>query len=309
MNLRHLSVFHGIAKAGSVNAAARLLHTSQPAVSRELRTLEERLGVLLFDRLPRGMRLTEAGKVLLDYAERIFGLDQAAERAMRELSDLEGGQLAIGASNTIGTYLLPAFVTSFHIRYPKVSLNLEIGNTQEIVKGVLDSRFALGFVEGRIRDEAMEAREFRRDRIVAVVAPQHPLAKGRALPVRALAESPSILREPGSGTREIVERAGAPSLHVETARPPPQPQRTGLPRGLCLGVARTRAQRTFPYWSTRLVSVPGWSSGNTFLGHRAQVWMIAWSGIMERLDSTMRKRCCASRVHASSLSSVPPPPS
>ena len=209
MNLRHLSVFHGIAKAGSVNAAARLLHTSQPAVSRELRTLEERLGVLLFDRLPRGMRLTEAGKVLLDYAERIFGLDEAAERAMRELSDLEGGQLAIGASNTIGTYLLPAFVTSFHVRYPKVSLNLEIGNTQEIVKGVLDSRFALGFIEGRIRDDAMEAREFRRDRIVAVVAPQHSLAKGRALSVRALAESPAILREPGSGTREMVERAFA----------------------------------------------------------------------------------------------------
>src|SRR6267378_2364526 len=199
MNLRHLSVFHGIAKAGSVNAAARLLHTSQPAVSRELRTLEERLGVLLFDRLPRGMRLTEAGKVLLDYAARIFGLDEAAERAM--------GELAIGASNTIGTYLLPAFVTSFHVRYPKVSLNLQIGNTQEIVKGVLDSRFALGFVEGRIRDEAIEAKEFRRDRIVAVVAPQHPLAKASPRSVQSLADSPAILREPGSGTREIVERA------------------------------------------------------------------------------------------------------
>ena len=94
MNLRHLSVFHGVAKAGSVNAAARLLHTSQPAVSRELRALEERLGAPLFDRLPRGMRLTEAGQVLLSYAERIFGLDEAAERALRELADVEGGQLA-----------------------------------------------------------------------------------------------------------------------------------------------------------------------------------------------------------------------
>jgi DNA-binding transcriptional LysR family regulator len=209
MNLRHLLVFHGIAKAGSVNAAARFLHTSQPAVSRELRTLEERLGVVLFDRLPRGMRLTEAGQVLVDYAERIFGLDEAAERAIRELADLEGGQLAIGASNTVGTYLLPSFVASFHTRYPKVSLDLQVGNTQEIVKGVLESRFVLGFIEGRIRDEAIEAREFRRDRIVAVVAPQHSLAKLRALSVRALAESPSIMREPGSGTREIVERAFA----------------------------------------------------------------------------------------------------
>jgi DNA-binding transcriptional LysR family regulator len=209
MNLRHLLVFHGVAKAGSVNAAARLLHTSQPAVSRELRTLEERLGVQLFDRLPRGMRLTEAGQVLLDYAERIFGLDDAAERAIRDLADLEGGQLAIGASNTVGTYLLPAFVASFHTRYPKVSLTLEVDNTQEIVKGVLESRFVLGFVEGRIRDEAIEAREFRRDRILAVAAPQHSLAKACALSVRSLAESPSIMREPGSGTREIVERAFA----------------------------------------------------------------------------------------------------
>jgi DNA-binding transcriptional LysR family regulator len=209
MNLRHLAVFYGVAQAGSVNAAALRLRTSQPAVSRELRTLEQRLGVVLFDRLPRGMRLTEAGAVLLDYAERIFGLETAAERAIRELADLESGQLALGASNTIGTYLLPAFVASFHIRHPKVSLDLEVSNTQEIVKGVLDSRFALGFVEGRIRDEAIEAREFRRDRIVAVAAPQHLLAKARSVSVRSLAESPSLLREPGSGTREIVERAFA----------------------------------------------------------------------------------------------------
>jgi DNA-binding transcriptional LysR family regulator len=210
MNLRHLSVFHGVAKAGSVNAAARLLHTSQPAVSRELRTLEVRLGVPLFDRLPRGMRLTEAGQVLLSYAERIFGLEAAAERAMRELADLEGGHLAIGASNTLGTYLLPAFVAAFHTRYPQVTLNLHVGNTQEIVKGLLDSRFTLGFVEGRVRGEAteaIEAREFRRDRIVAVVAPGHSLAKKREVSVRALAEAPAILREPGSGTREIVEHA------------------------------------------------------------------------------------------------------
>jgi DNA-binding transcriptional LysR family regulator len=209
MNLRHLAVFHGIAKAGSVNAAARLLHTSQPAVSRELRTLEDRLGVPLFDRLPRGMRLTEAGRMLVGYAERIFGLEQAAERAVRELADLEGGELAIGASNTLGIYLLPPVVAAFHIRYPKVSLNLDISNTQEIVRGVLESRFALGFVEGRVRDEALEVKEFHRDRIVAVVAPGHSLAKASTPSVQSLAATPSILREPGSGTREIVERAFA----------------------------------------------------------------------------------------------------
>jgi DNA-binding transcriptional LysR family regulator len=209
MNLRHLAVFHGVAKAGSVNAAARLLHTSQPAVSRELRTLEERLGFALFDRLPRGMRLTEPGQLLLGYAERIFGLELEAERSLRELADLEGGELAIGASNTLGTYLLPGFLAAFHIGHPRVALTLEIGNTREIIKGVLDSRFAIGFVEGRVRDEAIEATEFRRDRIVAVVSPGHFLAKSKAPTLRSLAQAPSILREPGSGTREIVERAFA----------------------------------------------------------------------------------------------------
>lgn len=207
MNLRHLAVFYGIARTGSVNAAAKLLRTSQPAASRELRTLEERLEVLLFDRLPRGMQLTEAGRTLVGYAERIFGLEQAAERAMRELADLEGGELTIGASNTLGVYLVPRLVAAFHLRYPKVNLTLEIGNTQEIARGVLESRFALGFVEGRVRDQALEAKEFRRDRIVAIVSPNHSLAKVRTLPIQMLAASPSILREPGSGTREIVERA------------------------------------------------------------------------------------------------------
>jgi LysR family transcriptional regulator, low CO2-responsive transcriptional regulator len=209
MNLRHLAVFRAVAQTGTVNAAAALAHTSQPAVSREVRNLEERLGVVLFDRLPRGMRLTEAGQMLFGYAEKIFALEKAAERAMRELADLEGGQLAIGASNTLGMYLLPALVSDFYIRHPKVQLSLEIRNTEEVVVGVLDSRFGIGFVEGPVLDEAIEAKEFRRDRIVAVVAPNHPLAKMRQTTARALAEAPAILREPGSGTREIVESAFA----------------------------------------------------------------------------------------------------
>jgi DNA-binding transcriptional LysR family regulator len=207
MNLRHLAVFHAVAKAGSVNAAAPLLHTSQPAVSRELHTLEDRLGMPLFDRLPRGMRLTEAGVVLLSYAERIFGLEQAAERAVRELANFESGQLAIGASNTVGTYLLPGFIADFHLRHPKVKLSLEVGNTGEIVKGIHDSRFTFGFVEGSVHDETIEAREFHRDRITAVVAPGHALAKIKTISMRTLAEAPALLRELGSGTREIVDQA------------------------------------------------------------------------------------------------------
>jgi DNA-binding transcriptional LysR family regulator len=174
-----------------------------------LRTLEERLGVVLFDRLPRGMRLTEAGQVLLGYAEQIFALEEAAERAMRDLSDLEGGHLVIGASNTLGMYLLPPRVSDFYNQHPKVQLSLEIRNTEEVVAGVRDSRFGIGFVEGPVQEPTVEAREFRRDRLVAVVAATHPLAAERRLTVRALSAAAAILREPGSGTREIVESAFA----------------------------------------------------------------------------------------------------
>jgi LysR family transcriptional regulator, low CO2-responsive transcriptional regulator len=207
MNLRHLAVFHAVAKTRGVNAAAPLLHTSQPAISRELRTLEERLRTPLFDRLPRGMRLTEAGELLLGYAERIFALDLAAERAMHEMANLDSGQLAIGASNTVGTYLLPALLGRFRERYPGISLSLEVTNTEQVVRGVQDMRFSLGFIEGSIADEAFALKEFQRDRIVAVVAPGHPLAGVGKPSLRLLAESAAILREPGSGTREIVQEA------------------------------------------------------------------------------------------------------
>ncbi|HWY24320.1 MAG TPA: LysR substrate-binding domain-containing protein, partial [Nevskia sp.] len=171
------------------------------------RTLEERLNLVLFDRLPRGMRLTQAGQALLDYAERIFALDQAAERAMHELANLESGQLAIGASNTVGTYLLPAILGGFRARYPGIALSLEVTNTEHVVQGVREMRYALGFVEGRVADEAIALHEFRRDRIVAVVAPRHPLAKTGRPTLRMLSDAPAILRERGSGTREIVEDA------------------------------------------------------------------------------------------------------
>lgn len=209
MNLRHLAIFHAIARRGSVNAAAEYLHTSQPAMSRELRTLEDRLGLPLFDRLPRGMRLTEAGQTLLEYADRIFSLEQAAERAMHELANLESGHLAIGASNTLGTYLLPALLAAFRTRYPGIELSLEVTNTEHVVEGVRGMRYSLGFVEGRVTDDSIAVHEFDHDRIVAVVAPGHPLATVKKPGLRALAEAPAILREHGSGTREVVDEAFA----------------------------------------------------------------------------------------------------
>lgn len=209
MNLRHLAVFHAVARTGSINAAAPVLHTSQPAISRELKTLESRLGHALFDRLPRGMRLTEAGQTLLEYADHIFSIEQAAERAMRDLGDLNGGELVIAASNTVGTYLLPNYLSEFRKRFPKVRITLDIENTGTVVRGLEDFRYALGFVEAVVDEPHVDVREFARDLVVPVVAPDHPLAGRKRITADELCDWPSMLREPGSGTREMVESAFA----------------------------------------------------------------------------------------------------
>lgn len=207
MNLRHLAVFHAVAQSGSISGGAARLFVSQPAVSRELGELERRLGLPLFDRLPRGVRLTEAGQLLFDYAKRIFALEEAAQSALEELAELRGGHLAIGASSTIGMYVLPAQVAEFHRRHPGINVSLDVGNTRGIEEDLLEHRIALGFIEGPAKLDEFEAQLFMHDEIVAVVAPNHPLAIRHDLAPKDLAEVQVVLREAGSGTRVIVEQA------------------------------------------------------------------------------------------------------
>ncbi|MFQ1062506.1 LysR family transcriptional regulator [Bordetella trematum] len=204
MNLHHLSIFHAIAEAGSITASAERLHISQPALSRELRTFEERLGVVLFERHAKGMRLTQAGEVLHDYATRLFELEQAAEAAMRNLAEQPGGRLIVGASNTIGTYVLPRVLTAFRQEQPNVAVSLFVGNTEQVMQGVQDMRFMLGFIEGPMRMEGLHTATFKTDEIIPVVAPQHVFARQPVIDCSLLAHQMLLMREPGSGTRELI---------------------------------------------------------------------------------------------------------
>jgi len=204
MNLHHLAIFHAIAETGSISAAAIRVRVSQPALSRELKDFEARLGVVLFERLPRGMRLTEPGKVLHAYSARLFAVADSAQAAMRDFADARAGQLSMGASNTIGTYVLPRFVAQFRTLFPQVGISLFVGNTGQVAQGVADLRFTVGFVEGPVRVEGVIAEEFSRDELIPVVGAQHPLAgRTRANPAD-INGLPLLMREPGSGTRELI---------------------------------------------------------------------------------------------------------
>jgi len=204
MNLHHLSIFFAVASTGSLTASARRLHISQPALSRELKVFEERLGVPLFERHSRGMRLTQAGEVLSQYAKRLFELERAAEGAMREIAGGQQGRLSIGASNTIGTYVLPRVLAAFRRSRPKVQVTVFVGNTLQVSQGVDDLRFMLGFIEGPLHFEGLRAEVFRDDEIVPVASPDHPLFGRRRLTVGDLSDQPLLVRESGSGTREVI---------------------------------------------------------------------------------------------------------
>ncbi|MDH0863453.1 LysR family transcriptional regulator [Mitsuaria sp. GD03876] len=209
MNFTHLAAFQAVVETGSVTAAAERLHVSQPALTREIRALEERLGVPLFDRLPRGMQPTEAGRLLAGYGAQIFKLAEAAETAVAELAGLRRGHLAIAASRTTGAYVLPAILDEFRRRHPEVSLALSVSNTGQVQDEVRALEAQLGLIEGPHDAEAFDALPLGEDEIVAVAGAKHVLAQRRSLTAAEVGDGELVMREPGSGTREVVARAYA----------------------------------------------------------------------------------------------------
>jgi DNA-binding transcriptional LysR family regulator len=207
MDLQKLRAFVAVAREGNVTRAAKQLSLSQPALSKQLAELEESLSAVLFDRLPRGMRLTVAGEILLRHAERIYAAERAAESEIAELNGLRAGRLSIGASTTIGSYLIPGVFGAFQRAYPEVRLELEIANTAAIQALVSDGRIDLGLTEGSVPSEQFAVEVVHYDELVAVAGVEHPLRKRRKVAPAELASVPFICRERGSGSREVIEAA------------------------------------------------------------------------------------------------------
>lgn len=207
MNLNHLAIFHAVALCSSVSGAAGRLHISQSAVSKQLGEFERALGLVLFDRLPRGVRLTEAGRLLQGYANRLFALEAEAEQALGDLQQLARGRIAIGASRTIGGYLLPAILARFRQSYPDVELSLRVDNTASIEAKLLAGEIDLGFTEGTVGSSYIDYRIFAQDELVLIAAPTHPAVARAPLPIGALRQYALLMHEPGSGTRAVTERA------------------------------------------------------------------------------------------------------
>jgi DNA-binding transcriptional LysR family regulator len=201
---RRLQVFHTVARLLSFTKAAETLHMTQPAVTFQVRQLEEYFNTRLFDRTHNRISLTEAGGKVYQYADRIFELYAEMENTVREMTGEISGSLTIGASTTIAEYMLPALLGDFRSQYPDVSIHLKVSNTEGIVSMVESNAIDLGVVEAPVSNKNLVVDRCRNDRLVGIVPQGHELSDRTTIAIDELLDYPFICREEGSGTREVI---------------------------------------------------------------------------------------------------------
>jgi DNA-binding transcriptional LysR family regulator len=177
---------------------------TQPAVTFQVRQLEEHFNTRLFDRTHNKISLTVAGEQVYGYAEKIFELYDELENSVRALTGEISGVLILGASTTIAEYMLPALLGDFKDKYPDVTIRLKVSNTDGIVSMVENNIIDLGVVEAPVTNKNLMVEPCRTDRLVAIAPPGHPLAKQKTIPLQSILDYPFIAREEGSGTREVI---------------------------------------------------------------------------------------------------------
>ena len=207
MNLHHLRLFTAVVNHGGFTKAAASLHLSQPAISKSLNELERQLNLTLLERSGRSIRLTDAGQALYARARELFGVEWIAEQELREIRGLKRGVLRIGASTTIATYMLPPYLGRFHLRHPGIRIRATSANTRTVLRMLLESRADIALVEGPVSHPQVEVQPWLDDELVVISHPQHRLLPRNDVDVGMLVREQFIVREPGSGTRDVSARA------------------------------------------------------------------------------------------------------
>lgn len=202
---RRLQVFYTVAKQLSFTKAAELLFMTQPAVTFQVKQLEEHFNTRLFERSHSKISLTPAGDLVLDYAERILNLTAELETRMGEMTGQVSGVLMLGASTTIAEYMLPRKLGDFKVRYPQVQARLTVANSETIENKVADHTLDVGLIEAPSQHPNLKSIVCCEDELVMICSPQHPFAKYHDIAPAQMAEQPYISRETGSGTRNVVD--------------------------------------------------------------------------------------------------------
>ncbi len=223
ITLRQLQIFREVAQCGRVTGAAGILHISQPAASMALSELEKHLGPLFDRHQGAGLSLNDAGRALLPKACELIDRAQEVERQFAIGIGYEQGSLTINASSTVGNNILPKILSQFQKEYPGIRTDLVIENTRTIEQQILDFETDLAVVEGTCLHPDIEVTTWQEDELVIICNPEHPLSQRKEVPLSDLSAEAWILREPGSGTRElfdevIASRLGVPSVAMTLNR-------------------------------------------------------------------------------------------
>lgn len=207
INERGLKIFYEVANKLNMTEVADNLYISQPAVSQTIHELEKEYEVKLFDRIGKRLYLTREGELFYQYVRRILNLFDECSKTLKEVNHSAKGRLKIGASTTIGIYILTELIGKFRKLYPAVDVAITIENTRIIAGMILENKVDFAFVEGLITSEEIKLEPFCDDELVFIIPPEHHWTQLHNLDSTMLGSEKLIMREPGSGTREIIENA------------------------------------------------------------------------------------------------------
>ncbi len=262
-DLRQLATFAAVAKHASFTRAARELHLTQPAVSAQIKQLEQSLGTRLLDRSGKTVRVTEAGAVLAQRAERILAQAAQLREDMDDFRGLRRGHLDIGASTTPGVYLLPRVMAEFRRLHPAIQVDLTISNTLVVEERIARNELDMGFVGGLLTRDELATEAFAEDELVVIASPAHPLATSRDPCLGAVLHEEFIGREAGSATWQCVEawlKTLRAELNVVLRLGSPEAVKRAVAAGLGISIL----SRCAVAWEAQagllaLPSVPGFS--------------------------------------------------
>ncbi|WP_458464395.1 selenium metabolism-associated LysR family transcriptional regulator [Paenibacillus sp.] len=205
MNFHQLHIFYTVAEKGSFSAAAQALHMTQPAVTMQIQSLEDYFGTKLLLRSTKKIELSEAGRTLLPHAKRSVELVRQTDEAMSAFTQMLQGRLQLGASLTIGEYVLPRMLGPFALQYPDISIVMKVMNTTQIMDDILKHQLNFGLIEAPVHHPDMIVEPVMQDELKLIVPAGHDLAKRGKVNLEDVMNYPFVLREKGSGTRQVME--------------------------------------------------------------------------------------------------------
>lgn len=205
MNFRKLKIFYETATELNMTKVAKKLYISQPSISQAIHEIEDEIGVILFDRIGKKLFLTEEGHVYLNYSRRILNLYEESIKTINDISESKKGKIKIGASTTIGIYILPDIIKGFLQANKEIEISLSVDNTIKIEKMILENKIDFAYIEGKSCFEEIVKKEIWEDELIFICSAVHPWNKKDILSKEDISNEKLIMREMGSGTREIVE--------------------------------------------------------------------------------------------------------